>query len=221
MDIESSRIVTVDDREVKSGIVLLLEDQGWAVRVRRMALGDFQIGTDVLIEKKTGFDFSVSVIDGRLFRQVAQLRKSGMRIAVLVEGNPFQHDFGIHAEAVRGAVVSISLIWQVPVILSESLPQTVEILGYMADQLHRLTDLPLARTGYRPKKMKRRQLHILQGFPGIGPIRAIRLLKYFRSLRTIFKAKPEQWMAVDGIGQTGARQVADLLDAKFDSGEMD
>jgi len=32
---------------------------------------------------------------------------------------------------------------------------------------------------------------------------------------------PEQWMAVDGIGQTGARQVADLLDAKFDSGKMD
>ncbi len=213
---KNSRFIAVDDREVKSGIVPLLEEQGWGVRVQRMEIGDFRIGQDVLIEKKTGFDFSASVIDGRLFRQVARLRRSGIRIVVLVEGNPYQRDSGIDGEAVRGAVVSVSLIWQVPVILSESLPQTVEIFGYMADQVHRLTDLPIARTGYRPKRMRRRQLFILQGFPGIGPLRAIRLLNYFGSLRRAFTAEPEQWMGVDGIGKAGARRVADLLDTEFD-----
>jgi Fanconi anemia group M protein len=211
-----SRFITVDDREVKSGIVPLLEEHGWGVRVQRMASADFQIGQDVFIEKKTGVDFSASVIDGRLFRQVARLRRSKTRIVVLVEGNPYQRDFGIDGEAVRGAVVSLSLIWQVPVIFSESLPQTVEIFGYMADQVYRLTDLPIARTGYRPKRMRRRQLHILQGFPGIGPLRAMRLLKHFGSLRRAFTARPEQWMGVDGIGKAAAGRVADLLDTEFD-----
>ena len=208
--------ITVDDREAPSGVVDLLDKNRWEVSVRRLAVGDYRIGGEALIERKSACDFVLSIVDGRLFRQASQLKKQGLRTAIVVEGSPYETQVDIHPESVRGAIVSVSMMWQVPILFSASLVQTFEMFGTMAAQLHRFVDLPLARTGFRPKRLMRRQLHILQGFPGIGPLRSIRLLKYFKSLRIIFEAKPEQWMAVEGIGKTGARQVAELLDAEFD-----
>lgn len=219
--VANPRAITVDDREVKSGIVGLLEERGWEVRVRRLVCGDFNIGRQVLIEKKTAFDFSASILDGRLFRQVARLKRQGLRCAVLIEGSPFRTEIDIDAAAVTGAVVSVSVIWQVPVIFSESMQETADILWYAAHQVHRLTTLPFARCGYRPKRLKRRQLYILQGFEGIGPKRAVGLMKRFGTLRRVFQATPKEWTEAEGMGKEGARQIAELLDAEFEDLEVE
>ncbi len=207
--------VTVDDREVSSGIVDELKERGWEVRICRLTVGDYRLGSEAVIERKTAHDFVLSVIDGRLFRQAAQLKMQGLRTAILVEGDPFQTDLDIDAQSVRGAVVSVSLIWQVPVIFSGSLWQTVDILWFMANQVHRLTHRPVARYGYRPKRLRRRQLYVLQGLPGVGPERATRLLKHFGTLRRVFKASEKEWIETEGIGKKGARLFAELLDSEF------
>lgn len=211
--------ITVDDREEKSGILDELKERGWEVRICRLTVGDFRLGSEAVIERKTAHDFVLSIIDGRLFRQAAQLKMQGLRTAILVEGDPFQTDLDLDPASVRGAVVSVSLIWQVPVIFSDSLWQTVEILWFMAHQVHRLTDLPAARHGYRPKRLRRRQLYVLQGLPGIGSKRAVRLLKRFGTLRRVFQASEEEWIEIEGIGKEGARQLAELLDAEFTPAE--
>ncbi len=212
--IEPPMVITVDDREEKTGIVDELKEKGWEVRIRRLTVGDFRLGNEAVIERKTAHDFVLSIIDGRLFRQAAQLKMHGPRTAFLVEGDPFRTDSDIDAPSVRGAIVSVSMIWQVPVIFSESLWQSVEILWFMANQVHRLTDLPAARYGYRPKRLIRRQLYVLQGIPGIGPKRASRLLQHFGTLRRVFSASPEEWQDVRGIGKDRARLFTDLLDAE-------
>ena len=211
--------VTVDDREVSSGIVDELKERGWEVRICRLTVGDYRLGSEAVIERKTAHDFVLSVIDGRLFRQAAQLKMQGLRTAILVEGDPFQTDLDIDAQSVRGAVVSVSLIWQVPVIFSGSLWQTVDILWFMANQVHRLTHRPVARYGYRPKRLRRRQLYVLQGLPGVGPERATRLLKHFGTLRRVFQASEKEWIETEGIGKKGARLFAELLDAEFTPAE--
>lgn len=207
--------ITVDDREEKSGIVDELKEKGWEVRIRRLTVGDYRLGREAVIERKTAHDFVLSIIDGRLFRQAAQLRMQGLRTAILVEGDPFGTDFDVDPASVRGAVVSVSLIWQVPVIFTESLWQTVEILWFMANQVHRLSDRPVARYGYRPKRLRRRQFYVLQGLPGIGSKRAMSLLKRFGTLRGVFQASEGEWRKTEGIGKKGARQLAELLDSEF------
>jgi Fanconi anemia group M protein len=207
--------IAVDDREVKSGIVADLEQFDWEVRVCRLPVGDYRLGRDAVVERKTARDLAVSIVDGRLFRQAAQFKNLGIRSAFLIEGDPFCTDVSIDPEAVRGAIVSVSLTWQVPMVFSESRCQTVELLWYMANQVHRLTTLPSARYGYRPKRLVLRQLYILQGFTGVGPKRAAGLMKRFGTLRRIFQATEKEWIEAEGIGKKGARQMAALLDAKF------
>jgi len=217
--LKSPMTITVDDREEKSGIVDELKERGWEVRICRLTVGDFCLGSEAVIERKTAHDFVLSIIDGRLFRQAAQLKMQRLRTAILVEGDPFRTDFDIEPASVRGAVVSVSVIWQVPVIFTQSLWQTVEILWFMANQVHRLTDRPVARYGYRPKRLRRRQLYVLQGLPGIGPKRAVSLLKRFGTLRRVFQASKGEWIETEGIGKKGGRQLAELLDAEFTPAE--
>lgn len=52
----------------------------------RLATGDFLIDNEVLIERKSVDNFAASLIDGRLFRQVARLAHSGYRSLLLIEG---------------------------------------------------------------------------------------------------------------------------------------
>lgn len=207
--------ITVDDREVKSGIAKDLAGQGWELRIRRLSAGDYRLGDDALIERKTASDFVLSIIDGRLFRQAARLRRQPLRSLLLVEGDPFQTEVDIDPEAVRGAIVSLSLIWQMPVLFSESRQQTVRIIGCMTDQVFRHAGSPLPRPGYRPKRTQRRQLFVLQGFPGIGQKRAANLLHHFRTLRRVFQASLEEFAACAGIGKEGARKMTTLLDDEF------
>jgi Fanconi anemia group M protein len=207
--------ITVDDREAASGIVEVLKERDWEVRVSRLSIGDYRLGKEAVVERKTARDFAVSIVDGRLFRQAARLKTLGLRTAILVEGSPLETHVGVDAGAVRGAIVSVSLIWQVPIIFTDAMAETVEILWYMAHQAHRLTVVPAARYGSRPKRLRRRQLFILQGLPGVGPTRAAELLARFGSLRRVFSASPEEWIETRGIGKERSRRFAELLDARF------
>jgi len=88
--------ITVDDREAASGIVELLKEHRWEVSVRRLTVGDYRIGEEALIERKSGCDFVLSIVDGRLFRQASRLKKQGLRTAILIEGSPFENDIDIN-----------------------------------------------------------------------------------------------------------------------------
>jgi DNA excision repair protein ERCC-4 len=86
---ETLRII-VDDREKASGIVELLEKRNIEVSLERLRYGDYYIQPDWVIERKTALDFNQSIVDGRLFKQIARLKRFYDRIFLLIEGNPFQ-----------------------------------------------------------------------------------------------------------------------------------
>ena len=75
----------------------------------------------------------------------------------------------------------------------------------------RVDILPL-RGGYRPKRLKSRQLYILQGLPQVGPMRAKRLLKHFKSVSKVMNASVSELLEVDGIGKTSAQKIREVLD---------
>ncbi|MFA6012018.1 MAG: ERCC4 domain-containing protein [Desulfobacteraceae bacterium] len=82
--------IAVDFREKASGIVENLSLQGVAVELKHLEHGDYLINDTVTIERKTGKDFLVSIIDGRLFNQIAALKKECSKPLVLIEGNPLK-----------------------------------------------------------------------------------------------------------------------------------
>ena len=174
--------ITVDDRERPSGVVAELEKlSGVVVKIAHLTAGDYCIDEAVLIERKTAADFAQSLIDGRLFGQAGRMSRSPLRPAYIIEGASAEWaGLGVSREALQGALVTLMLIFDIPVFRSWDPAESARLILYVGSQLVRLRDpeyLPYRQA--KAKRKKTRQLRILQSLPGIGPDRAKRLLERF------------------------------------------
>jgi hypothetical protein len=77
--------IVADDRERASEVIEHLRAiPGVAVGIERLAAGDYQADRKLLFERKTLRDFSLSIVDGRLFKQMGALARTRSK-AVLIE----------------------------------------------------------------------------------------------------------------------------------------
>ena len=202
--------ITADYRERPSGIPGLLIEKGVDILIDELSAGDYLINESILVERKTKDDFVLSLINNRLFNQCSKLKRSLKNLLFIIEGNPYKTTHNISYQAIKGALLSISLIWQIPVFFSKDTDDTSEILISAGKQM--LQDkFPVLRKSYKPKKPRNQQLYFLQGLPSIGPLLAIRLLEYFRSIDKIMNASYEELMLVEGIGKVKARKIKEFI----------
>jgi Fanconi anemia group M protein len=202
-------VIVVDCRERFTRVPALLRGRR-DVRVRTASLkaGDYAFGNGGGVERKTGEDFARSVVDGRLFRQMTAMRRAYDRPLLIVEG--FRHGTevaGVRWPALRGALVSVAMVFGVPVVYSSGQRETAGLIVLAARQLKRLSEDAYVRPGYRPKGFRRQALFILQGLPGVGPKRAASLLDAFGSVREVVAADEAALRKVPRIGRTTARAV--------------
>ena len=205
--------IVADDRERPSGIPDLMDREADVdLHIQRLLCGDYVVNDGLTVERKTAHDFLVSLIDGRLFRQVAKLKKIAEHPLFVVEGNPFQTNLAVDPKAIRGAILAVQAIWYLPVLHSRSVEETARILITIGRQHDRRDSLICLRTGYRPRKFKSRQLFFLQGLPGVGKSRAKKLLDRFKTLSSVVNASEEELATVDSIGVHSARKLRKFLD---------
>lgn len=201
--------IAADDRERASGVIEFLRKiPGIAVRIERLASGNYLADRRILFERKTLQDFAVSIVDGRLFKQMLALTKSKFRSFLILEGSGKDAmASGVRREALQGALITISLILGVPVIRSMAPEETARLIVYAARKVQSIEKAGCPRPGYRPKGKKGRQLYILQGLPGIGHERALRLLEKFGSVEAIMSASREDLLTVEGVGAKTADRI--------------
>ncbi|MBN2059281.1 MAG: hypothetical protein JW882_02585 [Deltaproteobacteria bacterium] len=207
--------IIIDHREKVSGIIDFLEKEGITIEVRNLNFGDYIINHSITIERKTARDFLISIIDGRLFRQIANLKKNCEVPILIIEGNPYKTDLDFDPHAIMGALVSISVIWYIPVILSRSIEDTADKLILMGRQEETYKDVVPLRGGYRPKRLKSKQLYILQGLPKVGPMTAKRLIEHFKCVSKIMNASIDDLTKVEGVGEISAKKIREVLDAEI------
>jgi Fanconi anemia group M protein len=212
--------ITVDYREKASGLIELLQKEEICVEIRKVSYGDYLINGAITMERKTARDFLISLIDGRLFDQMSNLKKQCVHPVLLIEGNPFKTGLDFDEMAIRGALISIQVIWYVPIIHSRSKEETKDIILMIGRQEEACMDVVPLRGGYRPRRLKSRQLFILQGLPKVGPTMAKRLLEHFHSVTEIMNASEVELMQVEGIGKASAKSIREVLDTELShSGE--
>ena len=199
--------ITADHREKKSGLIELLEESGFHVEVKTLAHGDYLFSDDVVIERKTAHDLIVSIIDGRLFSQIAAMKKIYTTPLLLIEGNPFLTNTKMDRRAIRGAILSIQVVWYIPVIYTKNIDESCTIIKKIFDQLKEQKEEIVLRHGYRPKRLKNLHLFILQGFPGVGAVMAKRLLDRFGTIRNVMNASGDDLMKVEGVGAKMAERI--------------
>jgi len=109
----------VDHAERQSVLFDAVQRSGaFDVRVLRLVTGDYLIAHEVLIERKTIADFAISLVDGRLFPQVARLARSRYRSVLLIEGPQPAAMPDVHPHALDGALISLAAMWRLPVLHS-------------------------------------------------------------------------------------------------------
>jgi DNA excision repair protein ERCC-4 len=212
-NIENVEIV-VDDRERPSGVIEELEKADRVVvKIEHLPVGDYCVDGAVLIERKTAADFVQSLIDGRLFGQAGRMANSPLRPAYIIEGTTAEWaGLGMSRKALQGALVTLMLIFDVPVFRSSDAAESARLIFYIGSQLVRLRD-----PGYAPyrqakaKRKKTRQLRILQSLPGVGADRAKKLLERFRTVRACFTASPMELSEVEGIGSKTAEAIDQVI----------
>jgi Fanconi anemia group M protein len=203
--------LAVDHSEGRSTLLDAVRRSGaFEVQMVHLATGDYLIDNAVLIERKSVSDFVASLVDGRLFPQVARLAHSRYRALLLIEGPPPTSIPDVHPHSVEGALVSIAAMWRLPVLHSSDSEQSVRTLRFLADQVYGSHEPILRRFDRKPKRLASRRLFLLQGLPGIGPALARRLLGHFGSIERVFTTNASALAEVPGVGAKKAARIREL-----------
>ncbi len=129
--------ITADDRECKSEVIdSLLQIENVDVNIRRLSIGDYQVDSRLIVERKTLKDFAVSIIDGRLFKQTLCLANSNSKSVLILEGTASDTaELGMTREAMQGALITVSLILGIPVLRAKNPSETAKLMVYIARQI--------------------------------------------------------------------------------------
>ena len=186
-----------------------------SVTVDRLPVGDYQIDGRLLFERKRLVDFAESIIGGRLFRQAWRLANARQRSAIIMEGrSPELKRSNMRREAIQGALITLSLGFGIPVLRSSSPEESARLMIYAVRQVWSEHLKAVHRFGRRPVSRLKRKLYMLQGLPGIGPAKALRLLDRFGSVRAVCNAAPDELESVYGVGVHTAKAIVDTVQAE-------
>ena len=205
-------LIEIDYRERDGGILEILRKSNIVVEEKRLFIGDYLINRHIAVERKTTKDFVISIIDGRLFSQASRLKRyAGVQLMIIEGTDLFYTGYEIDPQAIKGAIVSLSISWQIPLGFSKSPDGTAEILVMAGIQDVKYRDEILKRAGRRPRRLLTRKLFLLQGLPGIGPKIAKRMLEHFGSVEKVIAASEHEISCVEGIGRKKASQIREIV----------
>jgi ERCC4-type nuclease len=206
--------IIADDRERASGILEHLRSfSDVRLRVGHLPTGDYIVDNTVVFERKVAADFAASLVDARLFCQAKRLANQTLRGAFIIEGNATDWSkLCIRREALQGALLTVGLVFDLPVFRSRDMNETSHLLVYAGRQFVRLRHGNTSRYRLNKGKRKRtRQLRLLAALPGVGADRAKRLLDHFGNIQTCLTASLAELQEVPSIGPKTAEAIRDLI----------
>ncbi len=192
--------IIIDYREKNCLIASELSAMGFVVEFKELKVADYLVkGT--AIERKTVNDFISSMINRRLLKQLEELQQYKNRL-LIIEGIEEQELYtdskewtGMNPNAIRGFLLSILLKYKVPIIFTKNYKDTVKFISVLSKKQEKELSLNVTK---KTLNKKERMQFILEGFPGIGPKTAKKLLRKFKTLRNIFNVSEEELKEIIG-----------------------
>jgi ERCC4-type nuclease len=209
--------IRIDSQEQRSGIPALLAAMPQVhIEVIPLRMGDYDVGGYPcrVFERKTASDFLSSLAQGRLFAQLADLRKSRFEPILLLEGNPLGVSRSqMRPESIRGALAYIAATMRVPVLPSSGPTESAHLVYASARQcqLRRAARGPAATR--RRASLPEQQMQIVLSLPGVGPATARAVCARFRSLHDLLSADAATLATVPGLSPARAAALEQLLHA--------
>lgn len=183
--------------------------------------------TLVCVQRKEISDLIASVQDGRLAKEIQQLRSAGLAVLIIEgrlrwssEGLLMNRDYGqpwtrtAHRNLLRS--VQQQGVW---VDSSEDVADTVsavlELQEWVLKPKHQsLLRRPGPISPWGKAGNEDWEAWLLQGLDGVGPELAARIVKKFGGAPLQWRVTEKELMEVDGIGPKKARQMVGALEVK-------
>jgi Fanconi anemia group M protein len=208
-------VIFADFREEASNIKNLIEELGGIVKKTSLKVGDYICSDRVCVERKTANDFINSIIDGRLFQQLEELRDNFTKPILIIEGNNFRES--MNNNAIKAAMASIILDYEIPIIMTKDEDDTAKTIFWLSKREQVESERPIGIKGKKkPKDIKKLQEHIISGFPGISTKISKRILKEFKTIKNFSNVTEEELVKIDGIGKVLAKKLNKLINEKYD-----
>lgn len=212
--------ITIDYREKNSLVVSELVKLGFEVEVKELKVADYLV-KDVAIERKTISDFISSMINQRLRNQLEELKQYENKL-LIIEGIDEQELYpenknarfpsdcneeiafqckegkskktarlssGVNPNAIRGFLLSILLKHKIPIIFSKDAEDTAKFISVLSKKQEKETPINAKKKSFNKKEQMQ---FIVEGFPGIGPKTAKKLLEEFKTIKNIINASDKE-----------------------------
>jgi len=189
------RRIIVDYREKNSLVISELISLGIEVEFKELKVADYIAG-NIAIERKTVSDFLSSMINKRLLGQLDSLKQYPDNLLIIegIDEHELYNDenpagTGINANAIRGFLLSITLRHKIPIIFTKNSEDTAKYISILLNKKEK----EISFNAKKKSRNKKEQLQfIMEGFPGIGPKTAKKLLAEFKTIKNIANASEEE-----------------------------
>lgn len=190
--------IIVDYREKNSLVFSELMSLGCEIDFKQLQIGDYIVG-ETIIERKTVSDFVSSMINKRLIRQIDSLRELPNKLLIIegIEEQEIYLEENSMSNAVRGMILSIILKQKIPIIFTKNSGDTAKFIFILAKKPSDKNEIGL-NDKPKPRNINEQMQYIVEGFPGIGPKTARKLLEEFKTLNNIFSQPIENIEKVIG-----------------------
>ena len=209
--------IIVDHREMSSGVIEELIELGVEVEAKRLEVGDFVLSDRVGVERKSVRDFLQSIVDKRLLEQAKRLGETFERPLLILEGIDDLYSLrAIHPNAIRGALVALTVDLGVSILHTRDEAETAAMLAHIArrEQIELAREVALRgeRKGMTPSQHQR---FIVEGLPGVSTVLARRLLEHFGTVERVMTTSEAELRRVHGIGREKAREIRRVLESEY------
>lgn len=192
--------IIADYREKNCFVASELINLGLNVEFRELKVADYLV-RNIAIERKSVSDFVASMRNRRLLNQLAELQQYENKL-LIVEGideqelyTDSEEKIGMHPNAIRGFLLSILLKHKIPIIFTKNSEDTAKFIFVLSKKKSQELSLNVSKKSLTKKE---RLQFILEGFPGIGPKTAKKLLSKFKTIKNVMNAPLEELKQILG-----------------------
>ncbi|WP_424013577.1 DEAD/DEAH box helicase [Halorubrum xinjiangense] len=212
--------VVVDQRELDSSIAKDLSTRdGLVTRLETLAVGDYVLSDRVAVERKSAADFVDSMLDSdrSMFEQVGELSRAYARPVMVVEGTNLYGQRDIDPNAIRGALASLAVDFDVSVLRTEGEEDTTELLATIAKREQETRDREVSVHGEKTTKTRaEQQEYVVSSIADIGPVTARTLLEHFGTVEAVMTAPEDDLLEVDGVGPVTAERIREVVGSEYE-----
>ena len=212
--------VVIDQRELDSHIARDLSTrEGIHTRLETLSVGDYVLSDRVAVERKSVDDFLDTLTGGdrSLFEQAGDLARNYSRPVLILEGETDLYGArNVHPNAIRGALASLAIDFDVSVLRTDGAEGTANMLETIARREQEERDRAVSVHGEKGSKtLPEQQEYVVSAIADIGPITARGLLEAFGSVEAVMTAEKDDLLDVDGVGEVTADRIREVVASEY------